>query len=65
MKKDKLTYNSNVKLRNFTIDDIGKLSINDIKKLKDMFGPKPRQSTKKKKDIIEDDLDIPNVKNNV
>ena len=64
MKKDKLTYNSNAKIRNFTIDDIGKLSINDIKKLKDMFGPKPRQSTKKKKDIIEDDLDIPNVKNN-
>ena len=65
MKKDKLTYNSNAKLRNFTIDDIGKLSINDIKKLKDMFGPKPRQSSnKKKKDIIDDDLDIQNVKNN-
>ena len=33
MKKDKLTYKSNANIRNFSIDDIGKLSINDIKKL--------------------------------
>ena len=64
MKKDKLTYNSNAKIRNFTIDDIGKLSINDIKKLKDMFSPKPRQSTKKKKYITDDDLDKQNIKSN-
>ena len=64
MKKDKLTYNSNAKIRNFTIDDIGKLSINDIKKLKNMFAPKKRQSTKKKKYLTDDDLDKQNIKSN-
>ena len=52
MKKDKLTYKSNANIRNFSIDDIGKLSINDIKKLKDMFGPKQRKSTKKREEMI-------------
>ena len=59
MKKDKLTYKSNANIRNFSIDDIGKLSINDIKKLKDMFGPKQRKSTKKREKIDEYN-DIPN-----
>ena len=49
MKKDKLTYNSNAKIHNFTIDDINKLSINDIKKLKELFQPKPRTYTPRKK----------------
>ncbi len=59
MKKDKLTYKSNANIRNFSIDDIGKLSINDIKKLKDMFGPKPRKSNKNKRNSDKYD-DIPN-----
>ena len=44
MNKDKLTYNSKAKLGHFTTNDIGKLSINDVKNLKYLFGPKHRKN---------------------
>jgi len=63
MKKDNLSFKSNAKLKDFSIDDIGKLSINDLKKLKEMFGPKPRQTTKKRKEFNDND-NIPNIPSN-
>ena len=46
MKDDKLTFKSNAKIKNFSVDDIGKLSINDVKELKNIFQPKRRTPKK-------------------
>ena len=64
MKKDKLTYNSNAKIHNFTIDDINKLSINDIKKLKDLFQTKPKTYNRKKNSTNDDNDNIQSNPNN-
>lgn len=54
-KNNKIGFKSNANIRDGTIDDVGKLSINDVKKLKDMFGPKRRNTTHK----IDRGLNIP------
>lgn len=54
-KNNKIGFKSNANIRDGTIDDVGKLSINDVKKLKDMFGPKRRNPTHK----IDRELNIP------
>lgn len=46
MKDDKLSFKSNAKVKNFSVDDIGKLSINDVKELKNIFQPKRRAPKK-------------------
>lgn len=62
MKDDKLTFKSNAKIKNFSVDDIGKLSINDVKELKNIFQPKRKTPKKEesnfklsrdKKDILD------------
>jgi len=52
MKKNKLSFISSAKLKSFTTDDIGKLSINDIKNLKQLFGPKKRKTTQKDYNVL-------------
>ena len=56
--KNKIDFKSNAKLKeNITADDIGKLSINDVKKLKEILGPKPRTKTNNNKRKAESMID--------
>lgn len=45
--KNKLSFNSSAKTKKFTVDDIGKLSINDVKQLKHLFEKPKIKRTKK------------------
>ena len=58
--RDKLTYKSKANLEKFGTDDIGKLSINDVKKLKELFGVKRRKQEPHKATINQ-----PNIRDNI
>lgn len=66
MKSNKISFNSNAKLRNkITVDDIGKLSINDVKKLKKILECKSKRKNTNKTNKTNITEETEPIKNNI